>query len=250
MECGHCAAVCPNGAIEVECFSRENFTPVTSSDISENQFLGLLRQRRSVRRYKNKPVPREVISRIIDAVHGSPTGTGRMTTGVIVIDNRDTLARFSEHIYAAYEGLNNKMKNPLARFFIKRRAGKRKFETLSGFVMPAMRWYIQWYKEGLSNEILRDCPVLMLFHSPIREPVGRENCLIAAFHAVMMAQIMNMGGCLNDLIPPMCNRLSAIRSLLRLADDREVYASITMGYPRYNFQRVIPRKLAEVRYAS
>jgi ferredoxin len=86
MQCGHCAAVCSNGAIQVESLNQEEFASVKASNINDNQFLSLLQQRRSVRRYKNKPLPREIINRIIDATHSSPTGTGRKTTGVIVID--------------------------------------------------------------------------------------------------------------------------------------------------------------------
>jgi hypothetical protein len=88
----------------------------------------------------------------------------------------------------------------------------------------------------------------MLFHSPINEPVGAGNCLVAALHAILMAQVMGIGTCFNDLIPPVCNRVPAIRELLGLPADHEVYAGITMGYPRYKFKRVAPRKLAEVRY--
>jgi nitroreductase/NAD-dependent dihydropyrimidine dehydrogenase PreA subunit len=248
MECGHCAAICPNQAIQVECLPEEKFAPVQKFDIDDNQLLSLLKQRRSVRRYKDKPVPREIIDRIIDAAHSAPTGTGRSTTGVIVIDNPKTLAIFSELVYELYEGLEKNLKNPIARIFIKRKAGEKRLRTLQEFVMPGMHWYIRWYRAGESNEILRDCPALMLFHSPINEPVGAENCLIAAFHAILMAQVMSIGTCFNDLIPPACNRVPEIRKLLGLPDDREVYASITMGYSKYKFKRIAPRKLAEVRY--
>jgi ferredoxin len=234
MQCGHCAAVCSNGAIEVESLNQEEFLPVKAHGINDHQFLSLLQQRRSVRRYKNKPLPRDIINRIIDAAHSSPTGTGRKTTGVIIIDDPEILARFSGLVYKAYEGLEKNLKNPLARFFIKQKIGKKRLGTLLDFVMPGMHWYIRWYREGKSNEILRDCPALLLFHSPIFEPVGSENCLVAAFHAIMMAQVMKIGACLNDLIPPMCNKVPEIRKLLGLSGDREVYASITMGYSKYN----------------
>jgi len=114
--------------------------------------------------------------------------------------------------------------------------------------MPVMRHYIKWYREGKSNEILRDCPALMLFHSPIQEPKGAENCIVATFHSVFMAQIIGIGTCINDLISPACNEDPKIRKLLDLPKDREIYASMTMGYPKYNFKQSIPRKLAEVRY--
>jgi nitroreductase len=78
--------------------------------------------------------------------------------------------------------------------------------------------------------------------------MGAENCLIAAFHAIMMAQVIGIGTCFNDLIPPACNRVPEIRKLLDLPDDREVYTGITMGYSKYQFKRIPPRKLTEVRY--
>lgn len=248
MECGHCVAVCPVDAIHVESLNQEEFAPVQQIDIDGDQFLSFLKQRRSVRRYKDKAVPRESINQIVNAVHSAPTGTGKRTTGVIIIDNQKTLNTISGLAYEMYEELEKNLKNPIARFVIKKKKGKRTLHTLLDFVMPGMRWYIRWFREGRSNEILRDCPALMLFHSPIYEPVGKENCTIAAFHAILMAQIIGIGTCFNDLIPPACNRVPEIRQLLGLPADREVYASITMGYPKYKFKRIVPRELVEARF--
>lgn len=248
MQCGHCAAVCQNSAIQVGDLATAELDSTRHLDIDDNQLLSFLKQRRSIRRYKDKPVPREMIDRIINAAHCAPTGTGRSTTGVVVMDQPKTLAAFSELVYGMYEELEKNLKHPVARIFVKRKAGKKNYRMLQDFVMPGMHWYIRWYREGISNEVLRDCPALMLFHSPINEPVGSENCLLAAFHAILMTQVMGIGACLNDLIPPACNRVPEIRRLLDLSDDREVYASITLGYPRYDFKRIPPRRLAEARY--
>ncbi len=248
MECGHCVAVCPNNAINIENHKKDEFFSIDRIDIKEDQLLSFLQQRRSVRRYKNRKVPREIIDRIIDAVHSSPTGTGRMLTGITIIDNFEKIKKLSELLYDAYEKLGKTLRNPVARLMIRKKKGKNKLLTLQNFVMPGMEWYIKWYREGKSNEIIRDCPALILFNSPINEPVGAENCLVAAFHAVLMARVLNIGTCFNDLIPPMCNRVQEIRDLIGLSEDREVYAGITLGYPKYNFKRTIPRKLAEVKY--
>jgi nitroreductase/NAD-dependent dihydropyrimidine dehydrogenase PreA subunit len=248
MACGHCSAICPNGAIQVEQLPLDNFSPVEKNNIKNEQLLTFLKQRRSVRRYNKKPVPREIINRIVEAAHTAPTGTGSMTTGVIIIDNPEILAKFSRFVYQGYETLVKVLNNPIARFIIKRKKGKMILKTLQDFVMPGMRWYIRWYREGKSNEILRDCPVLLLFHSPVLEPMAPSNCLVAAYNTSLMSQAMDVGTCFNDLIPPMCNRLSEIRRLLKLPADREVYASLIMGYPKFKFKRVIPRRLAEVRY--
>jgi nitroreductase/NAD-dependent dihydropyrimidine dehydrogenase PreA subunit len=248
MSCGHCVAICPNGAIQLEGVNADYYPPVKDLEITNNQLLTLMRQRRSIRRYQDKPVPRETISKVIEAVYTAPTGTGSTSTGVIVIDNPQTLEKISELIFDLYAKTEAGLNNPIGRRVIKRRAGAKNFQTLQDFVMPGMHWYLRWYREGRSNEVLRGCPTLMLFHSPMREPVAPENCLIAAFHAVLMAQILGVGTGFNDIIPPACNRDPEIRKILDLPDDREIYSSLTMGYPKYKFKRVPTRKLAEVRY--
>jgi nitroreductase len=248
IACGHCVAVCPHDGIQVDGRSSGEYAPVKELRMTDDQFLTLVQGRRSVRRYKNKPVPRGIIGRIIEAAHSAPTASGKSSTGVIVIDSPQTLERFSRLIYPLYENLEAGLKNPIARFFIQRRAGKKRVRTLRQFVMPGMHWYIRWYREGKSNEILRDCPAVILFHSPVNEPVAAENCIIVAFHAILMAHVLGIGTCFNDIIPPACNRVLEIRELLGLPDEREVYASVTLGYPRYRYKRVPPRKLADVRY--
>ncbi len=250
MGCGQCAAVCPNGSIQVDGLDPEEFRPLRELELDEDRLLSLMEQRRSIRRYKDKPVPRDILDRIIEAAHRAPTGTSRRSTGVIVIDKPEILKTLSNLIYDLYERLDKALGNPIARFFVKIRVGQKMLGTLEDFVMPGMRWYIRWYRENRSDGILRDCPALMLFHSPVREPMGEANCVIAAFHAILMAEVLGIGTCFNDLIPPACNRVPEIRRLLDLPEEREVYASLTLGYPKYQFKRIIPRRLAEVRYLS
>ena len=128
----------------------------------------------------------------------------------------------------------------MARFIIKRKAGNKNFHTLRDFVMPGMRWYLRWKTEGRGDEILRDCKALMLFHSPILEPMGEANCAVSAFHAILMAEILGVGTCFNDLIPPVCNRTPEIRKLLGLPEEREFYSSLTLGFPNCKFHKTVP----------
>lgn len=247
LSCGHCAAVCPEGAITIDDVKLD-FQKISNPGITDEKLIALLSQRRSVRRYKNKPVPRDILNRILEAVKYAPTGTGSGSTGITVIDSPEVLSKLSAIVYKEYELLDRALKNPVTRWFIKRKRGQNKLNTLQNFVMPGMQWYMKWYREGMSNEILRDCPVLILIHSPVDEPVGAENCLIAAFHAVLMAHVLNIGTCFNDLVPPMCNRNEEIRDLINLPENREIYSALTLGFPKYKFRQSISRDLAEVHY--
>lgn len=248
MECGHCEALCPFDAIHADIFSGKPFEPVKKTTLTENQLLDLLQGRRSVRRYKDEKVPRNVLDRIIEAVHSAPTGTGSQSTGVIIIDNPEMLKALSAHFYSLYRKLETALANPIARFIIRKRKGKKTLGILQNFVMPGMHWYIKWYSEGRSNEILRDCPVLILFYSPNAEPMGEDNCTIAAYHAILMAEVLGVGTCFNHLIPPACNEDPEVIKMLKLPPDCNVYVSLTAGYSKYAFKKTIPRRLSGVRY--
>ncbi|MBU3917959.1 nitroreductase family protein, partial [bacterium] len=248
IECGHCQAICPNVAIQVDKMKGQSFDPLVPLGIDENQMLSLMKQRRSVRQYKKKPIPRVIIDQIIEAARFAPTGTAQSSNGIIVVESPETLKELSELYYDLYKSLDKMLNNPVGRFLIKHRAGTRMMNTLKDFVIPGMRWYIKWYQEGKSNEILRDCPVLMLFHSHVDVPMADKNSLIAAFHSIFMAEILGIGTCFNDLIPIACNYIPKVKDILALPKDHEVYASLTMGYPKYKFKRAIPRQLADVRY--
>ncbi|MFC1904374.1 nitroreductase family protein [Chloroflexota bacterium] len=246
--CGQCAAVCPTDSIKVSGLAPDEFGPIKPLGIDDEQLFTMMKQRRSVRRYKDIQVPRKILDRIVESVHLAPTGTGSRTTGVIIINEREKLKAISELVYQQYERLMKVLRNPIGRILVRQRAGRKQLVTLQSFVMPGMKWYIKWYRDGLGDEIRRDCPALILFHCPINEPMGVENCVVAATYADLVAQILGVGACRNDLIPPICNRNHQIRELIGLPGDREVYSGLTLGYSKYNYQRTIPRQVAEVRY--
>lgn len=248
MYCGQCAAVCPTNSIEVSGLVPDEFGPIKPLEIDEEQLFTMMKQRRSVRRYKDMQVPRKILDRIVESVHLAPTGTGSRTTGVIIIDEMDKLKAISELVYQQYERLTKALRNPIGRILVRQKAGRKRLGTLQGFVMPGMKWYIKWYRDGLGDEIRRNCHALMLFHCPVNEPMGEENCVVAATYADLMAQILGVGTCRNDLIPPICNRSHQIRELIGLPNEREVYHSLTLGYSKYKYRRTIPRRIAEARY--
>ncbi|NLH50483.1 MAG: 4Fe-4S dicluster domain-containing protein [Myxococcales bacterium] len=248
MDCGHCAAVCPVAAIDVDGLAVRDFAPLQTLDLDADRLLTLFRQRRSVRRYQDKPVPREVLDRIAGAAHAAPTGSGSLSTAVIIIDREATMKKMMKSVYQMYGMLDRVVQNPLARQFIRFKESTATLEVMRNFAMPGVRWYRKWYLEGKGDEIRRDCPAMLLFHGPRFEPGVVENCTIAALHSIFMAEVLGVGSCFNSLLPPICSRSATVRKILKLEKDRDVHVCVTLGYPKFPFRRVIPRRLAEVRY--
>ena len=103
MYCGQCAAVCPTSSLVVSGLNPNEFGPIQSQAINDEQLLVMMKQRRSVRRYKNEPIPRKTLDRIVEAVHLAPTGTSSRTTGIIIIDESEKIKALSELTYKQYE---------------------------------------------------------------------------------------------------------------------------------------------------
>ena len=58
LHCGHCVAVCPKGALSLEDMPVNQCPPVNKKwHLSAQHAEHFFRHRRSIRRYKNKPVP-------------------------------------------------------------------------------------------------------------------------------------------------------------------------------------------------
>lgn len=248
MGCGQCVAVCPREAVTVEGLPDDRFLPRPPLDLDYDSLTAFFSRRRSIRRYADKPVEREVLDRLARAAGLAPCGTGRSATGVLIIDRPELLRELSGHIFKLYKGLAKALSNPIGRFFVRRSAGPLNYRVLQDFVMPGMHWYIRWRDEGVGDEILRDCPALMLLHTPEFEPTGKENCVVAAWHAVFVAETLGIGTCMNDLIPPACNRSPEIRQMLGLPPDHEVMVSLTVGYPKFKYRKAIARELTSLRY--
>ena len=242
IDCGHCMAACEQGAIRVEGIAADTLRPLEPVDCAPRQLLSLLAHRRSVRRYKKKPVERALLEQVIEAVRWAPS-VGAEPLGVIVVDRAERLAELSRQVHGLYEKLERGLASPIGRFFIRRRMGAHTYDQVRDFVMPGMRWYLRWQREGRSDEIFRDCPALLLFHAATTTPSGDECCVIAAWHAVLAAEALGLGTCVNGLIPPGCNHSPEARALLGLPEGREVYASVTLGHPKYRFHATLKRPL-------
>jgi formate hydrogenlyase subunit 6/NADH:ubiquinone oxidoreductase subunit I len=89
--CGHCIAVCPTGAILSEgmeelggAFEFEEAKDPTKI-IDYGNILKLLRSRRSIRRFQNKPIPADQVKLILEAMRYAPTASNAQSWNYTVV---------------------------------------------------------------------------------------------------------------------------------------------------------------------
>ncbi|MGL4392780.1 MAG: nitroreductase family protein, partial [Fusobacteriaceae bacterium] len=86
IECGHCVAVCPVNAISIENYDMGEVTEAKDLNISPNEVLDYIKNRRSVRQFKDKKVEHEKLLKIIEAGRYTPTARNSQGVSFVVVD--------------------------------------------------------------------------------------------------------------------------------------------------------------------
>jgi len=88
MRCGHCVAICPQNAVEISEYDMADVVEIHEPNFSEDELLSLIKGRRSVRQYKDRPVEKELIEQMIEAGRYTATGGNLQGLSFIVIDKK------------------------------------------------------------------------------------------------------------------------------------------------------------------
>jgi len=96
VKCGHCVISCPTTAISVNSITPDACIEVKRDLLpSAEQVELFLKSRRSVRAYKDKKVPRELLSKLIDIARYAPSGHNTQPVHWLVIENPNEVRRLA-----------------------------------------------------------------------------------------------------------------------------------------------------------
>lgn len=249
IKCGHCMAICPTQSIHIGGLSYEkHFFELPRGDLDGETFFNLLPSRRSIRVFKDKPVPREMLERIVEAISAAPMSYPPHMVEVTVVQRRETIEQALPLMVKLYEDLGQWMNNPLIRFMIRRRAGREAFHSLRKHVLPSLEYRLPDMKAGKGDTITRGAPAMLLFHAH-READGRTaDGWIALTYGLIAAHALGLGATAIGLVPPVIERSPELRAVFEIPVENQVLASMIVGYPKYRFRRGVRRELASVRW--
>ncbi|EKQ57272.1 MULTISPECIES: nitroreductase family protein [unclassified Clostridium] len=222
IACGQCVAVCPHGALDniktplADQIDIENF-PVIDSKTAEN----FLRSRRSIRCFKDAPVPREKLLEIINVAHYAPTASNSQGVSYIIVENKKILEKAIEIIY---EWMESKL---------------------------SLHWsftrHVQTRKTTGMDTILRNAPHLIIATAPKDFKNGRENTISQLTYAELYATTIGLGSCWAGLFE-FCafSNYAPLLSLFNIPEDKIVTGAIMVGYPKYKYKKLVDRNPLDV----
>lgn len=245
--CGQCVAVCPNQAISMPKLPDRDFSDLVMPSFGYDDFLGFLRHRRSVRVFRDQPVPEDVRDKILEAAATAPMGFPPHSTEVLVIDTREERAQLLEETVHSYASTLKALSNPVGRLMVRLAAGADDYFMLKDKIAGLVAFANEEYERDGSDRYMYHAPMIMLFHGHRRAMSSVENAHLVCHHAMLAAVSLGLGTTIIGLVPPIVNRSKVLRERYEIPKENRVITSLILGYPRYRYRKGIRRDLAGIR---
>lgn len=234
--CGHCAAICPAGAITHDSYPPDSIVPAKKEALpSAEQLIEMLRMRRSIREFKDKPVERELIERVLDVARCAPSDHNSQSTEYIVVQDRSTLDKIIQLSSAYYENLVETLQNMADQ------DGEK-----PAFLLE-LEGFVDILKTG-KDLILCDAPLFIAFHAEESMGFPAENANIALCYAMLTGMSLGVGSFYTGFVVMACKDDRAIPQLLSLPNNHQIYGGLAMGYPMFKYKNWIERKPPKVKW--
>jgi nitroreductase/NAD-dependent dihydropyrimidine dehydrogenase PreA subunit len=245
--CGQCVAICPNDSLRMPKLPAEDFRDLPGLPFGYDEFLAFLKLRRSVRVFKDRPVERDLVDKILEAAATAPMGLPPHSTEVVVIDRREELDFLLKEMVKDYESTVKAFSSPVGRAMIRLAAGREAYGALKDHIVDLAREDNEAYRRDGTDRYLRRAPMVMLFHGNRRALSYDENAHLVCHHAMLAAVSLGLGTTIIGLIPPIVDRSKVLRKRYGIPKENRVLTSLILGYPKYKYKKSIRRDLAGVR---
>ena len=226
MRCGHCVGICPTGSLTHNEMPQEQ-TPLIekSLEISFEQCTQLIKSRRSIREYKDKPVPKKEIERIIDVARYAPTGHNMQDVRWLVINNR-TYVNKLRAIGADW-----------LRFIMKNNAQ-----------MAALFQGIISELDAGHDVFLQGAPAVVVAYAEKDNRIAATDCAIALGYFDLAAKSAGLGCCWAGFFYMSAGSYPPMMEAIALPEGFAPYGALMVGYPKYRYTRIPARRPARLIY--
>jgi nitroreductase len=240
-------AICPTQSIVVDGLAYDrDFFPLPEGRLATLPFHGMITTRRAIRSFEERPVPREALEQMVEAIAFAPPGFTPIKTELVVVQDTAVIRQALPEMIKVYDNLLKAMRHPVARIFVRRKVGSAKFKTLQHHVVPLMNSRLPELKQGVEDTITRYAPAMILFHAHRDAENYEADIYIALTYGFLAAHALGLGGTAIDLIPPTIQNNPKLRKLFSIPESNVVVACLILGYPKVRYQRGIKRELRSV----
>ncbi len=223
--CGHCVAICAQGALDHARVPRES-SPLIEKDlkINENQAVQFLRSRRSIRFFKNQPVEREKLQRLIEIARYAPSGGNLQLVEWVVFTDPDTIKGIAERTVEWMRKVLEKDPQSVPPYF--------------PLIVGA--WDMDY------NSVTWSAPVLIVASAPKAATMGMVDVTLALSYFELAATKLGLGTCWAGLLEGALQTSAAVREAVGLPEGHPHHYPMMVGHPKRKYARLPERKAPKI----
>lgn len=214
IQCGHCFAICPTGAVTMRDYpDTENEPTVDMTEFDADKLLTAMKSRRTIRQFKDKKISDEDIAKIIEAGRYCPTGTNAQDFAFTVItDSLDAIEK------------------ECVRFF---RWGQKAVTPFSSYIKNST---ID------DNFFFKKAPLVIVVSGK-----GNTSACLASSYMELMAESLGLGVLYSGFFVAAAKLNPKIGAKLQLEKGYKPVTTLVIGYPDVKYERIPPRNKAKVK---
>ena len=221
IDCQHCLAVCPDGAISIRGLDPAASLPLAEGGLPSFEQMDLLvRGRRSVRKYRDQNVDRALIRRLLDTLEHAPTGVNSRRLRFTVIQDKAVLAELRARVMGALTAALESGRMQDGNGYLANLVGR-------------------WRDQGI-DVVFRGAPHLLLVSAPADSPTPHQDVPLTLAYFELLAQSTGLGTVWLGLLKRALEVLPELKPLLGLGAD-EVYYPMLFGLPAVRYRRTVQR---------
>ena len=210
MRCGQCTAVCPSAAVSLEGAPADSLRELKPF-LSFEEFDNLARGRRSVRAFKDDPVPRELLLRALDCARHAPTGKNFENVTWLVVEGKARLRRIAD---AVVDVSRND---------------------------PRMAAVARSHDAG-HDPIFRGAPCAVFALADSNYDLSACNCDIAVSYLELALPTLGLGACWAGFAMRAAIHSADVRAAFPVPEGLTPFAGLMVGLPELKYQRVPARR--------
>lgn len=246
--CGHCLAICPEGAVRLaEVEYPGEFIPRPEVTVTPAAFLDLLRARRTVRRYRPEPVPRETLEQLLEAARHVPTAANCQCQEFTVLTDPAAIASLREGIVAYYRDYAEALADRDHPERLQEYGGTGP-GAMHEHILAAVPSFVKSIDAG-RDRLFFEAPVVILVHARRDEVLPEAACGFATLALTLMAEALGLGTCITAYASLALAALPEMRSELGIPEGNDVHHVVVVGHPAETYQMAPPRKPLRVTWA-
>jgi len=213
--------------------------------IKTDDFVQFIRRRRSHRKFKDKPIPQEVLEQLVDVCRYAPTGSNVQDVEMLIIQNREKIQRLSDLTTESFEKAEAILEQRAAAL---KEAGKELPESMKYSLQVIQRRNERMAtRRPAQDTIFHQAPLVLIFHSPEATSAPKDNAVIASTTVALTAMTLGLESCYIGIFEAAAS-YRPIKEELGLPPGHKIFSVLIMGYPSLTYYRTVDRTPVKVRW--